>query len=75
VRMDNENEPRQTSWLIFRDAPHGLPTYWVPPRVLPSPTPPSSNDEPPTSLKRGGVSMARIRGQLLGALMAGPHPS
>ena len=51
-RMDNENEPRQRSWLVFRDALDGPPISWVPPCVSPSPIPPSSDDAPPTSLLR-----------------------
>jgi len=51
--MDNENEPRQMSWLVFRDALDGPPISWVPPCVSPSPIPPSSDDAPPTSLWRG----------------------
>ena len=44
-RMESENEPRQTLWLMFRDALYGPPTSWVPPCVSLSPIPPSSNDE------------------------------
>jgi hypothetical protein len=47
----------------FRDAPPWHPTSWVPPGVLRSPNPPSSDDEPPTSLGRGGL------GILLGMLV------
>ena len=39
---NGENEPRQTSWLVFRDARYGPPTCWVPPRVLPPKFPPLS---------------------------------
>ena len=49
-RIDGENEPRQTSWLVFYDALNGPPTSWVPHRVYPSPTPPSIDQEPPISL-------------------------
>ena len=37
----------------FRDAPHGLPTSWVPPDVSPSPNHPSNDNKPPTSLWKG----------------------
>jgi len=37
----------------FRDAPPWHPTSCVPPGVPRSPNPPSSDDEPPTSLGRG----------------------
>jgi hypothetical protein len=40
-RIDDENEPRHLSWLVFRDALNGPPTSWVPPHVSPSPTSPS----------------------------------
>jgi len=44
-RMESENEPRQMSWLMFRDALYGPPTSWVPPCVSLSPIPLSSNDK------------------------------
>jgi len=44
--MESENEPRQTSWLMFRDALDGATTSWVPPGVSLSPIPPLSDDEP-----------------------------
>jgi len=34
------------SWLEFHDALDGPPTPWVPPRVCPSPIPPSNEYEP-----------------------------
>jgi hypothetical protein len=45
-RLVGENEPRQTSWLAFRNSPLGLP-------LLPFPVPPSSESKPPTSLWKG----------------------
>jgi len=63
--MNNENEPRQTSWLAFRDALDGPPTYWVPPCVSPSPIPSSSEDDPSIPLERRGAmasaSAVRLR--------------
>jgi len=72
--MDNENEPRQTSWLAFRDALDGPPTYWVPPGVSTSPIPSSSKNEPPTSLWKGEgqVQLDAVLLWLLGALVIGP---
>ena len=37
----------------FCDTPNGPPTSWVPPRVSPSPIPPSNDNKPPTSLWKG----------------------
>ena len=36
--------------IFFSDVPHRPPTSWVPPCIASSLTPPSSDDEPPTSL-------------------------
>ena len=41
------------TYACFHDAPPGHPTSWFPPGVACSPNPPSSDDEPPTSLWRG----------------------
>ena len=51
--MAGENEPRQTSWLVFRNSPPGSPTSWVPPHPSPSPVPLSSKFKPPTSFGKG----------------------
>ena len=39
MKTDPENEPRQMSWLVFRNSPPGPPIIWVPfvffpPRIL-----------------------------------------
>ena len=51
--MHGENEPRQPSWFVFHDVLHGPPTPWVPPCDYPSPIPPSSEYDLPTSLWKG----------------------
>jgi len=38
-KIDGENEPRQLSWFVFRDALDGPPTSWLPPRSSPSQIP------------------------------------
>jgi len=43
--IDGENEPQQTSWLVFREALDRSPTSWVPP-CTPSPVPPSCECRP-----------------------------
>ena len=71
--MGGESEPRQMSWLEFHDTLYGPPTPWVPPRVCPSPIPPSNKYEPThIPFKRGGVDLA-VR--LLGRWWWSPHPS
>jgi hypothetical protein len=72
--MYNENEPRQTSWLVFRDAPDGSPTSWVSPCVSPSPNSLSSENEPPTSLWKGEglVRLDFVRPCWLGAIVIEP---
>jgi hypothetical protein len=58
-RRNEENEPRHSSWFVFHDVLYGPPTPWVPPCVSPSPIPPSSELEPPTSLWKGEGRMQR----------------
>jgi len=53
----NHDEHRGSSG----DAPNGPPIPWVPPRIPPSPIPPSSELEPPTSLWTGEGRMERGR--------------
>ena len=50
--MDNEHEPRQTSWLVFRNSTRAS-HLMGPPLVPPSLDPPSSEAKPPTSLWKG----------------------
>ena len=66
-----KNEPRQASWLVFCNALAGPPTFWVPPCMPLAPTPPSSDNEPPTSLERGG-GLGAVLLRLLGPLVIGP---
>ena len=58
----------------FSDAPDGPPIPWVPSRVPPSPIPPLSKLEPPTSLwkREGWVAFNSVHPRLLGALEIGP---
>jgi hypothetical protein len=53
------NEPRPKSWFVC-DALREPPASWVPPYVPPSLAPPSSDNELPTSLERGGAGVAGI---------------
>jgi len=50
----------------FRDALYGNPIHWVPPCITPSPIPPASALEPPTSLgkRRGGCNGVGISEQV-----------
>jgi hypothetical protein len=76
-RMKSENEPRQTSWLMFRDALGGPPTSWVPPCVSLSPIPPSSDDEPAhwhIPLERTNAAGCVLL-SVLRHLDLSPHPS
>ena len=50
--MDSEHEPRQTSWLVFRNSTRAS-HLMGPPRVPLSLDPPSSEAKPPTSLWKG----------------------
>jgi hypothetical protein len=57
----------------FQDALHGPPTSWVPPRVSPSPIPPSNDNKPPTSLWKGeGRLRPRLACEVAGVLFAEP---
>ena len=50
--LDGKHEPRQTSWLVFRNST-GASHFMGPPRLPPSLDPPSSEAKPPTSLWKG----------------------
>ena len=74
---NGENEPQQTSWLMFHDTPRGPPNSWVSPPVSTSRIPPSSENEPPTSLWKG-EGWVEMHPHLWGKLRGwdlGPHPS
>ena len=59
--------------IRFGDAPDGPPIPWVPPRVPPSPIPPSKEFGPPTSLWKGeGQVVDFVRPRLLRVLEIGP---
>jgi hypothetical protein len=51
-KREIENEPRQRSWLVFRNSPMGHPTHGSP-SSFPSPDPPSTKIKPPISLWKG----------------------
>ena len=63
--------------VFFRDIPHRPPTSWVPPCIAPSLTPPSSDDELPTSLWKGmgQVWLGQSSCTCWGCFQSGPHPS
>ena len=75
--MEGENELQQMLWLIFRDTPNGPPTFWVPPRLSPSPVPPSSESKMPTSLQKGEGQLRQqpLTSRELRHWWSGPHPS